>query len=266
VWTLVGTRGRPNCHHCGSGGSSNPWRQGYGRRGGARYARRSISVELQYCAAVHADWPRRSSPTIASIKPRQSGSKDSMWAVPAAQFQYKHRKSTANTPSENAINRSGAALRNTRPSMEAIVTRRKCRARTSRQSAGGHSGQVSPIESSTSRTAATTSSGETPNGGSWRAMTRARSRACGSARSCIQLVLVALTDRARLLQHRDRPAPQRPDRGPPFLRHQHRENFLPGTNPCGPSAVPAADTGHGFRVAVVPRVPAPRAPRRLSRV
>ena len=36
------------------------------------------------------------------------------------------------------------------------------------------------------RTSATACSGEKPHGGSWRAMTRARSRACGSVRSCIQ--------------------------------------------------------------------------------
>ncbi|MGY3532929.1 hypothetical protein ACVILK_003479 [Bradyrhizobium embrapense] len=50
----------------------------------------------------------------------------------------------------------------------------------------GHSGQVSPIESSTSRTAASAAPAETPIEGSRRAISKARSRACGSARSCIQ--------------------------------------------------------------------------------
>jgi hypothetical protein len=135
--------------------------------------------------------------------------------------------------------------------------------RTSRQSAGGHSGQVSPIESSTSRTAG---HGLARRDAERRIPGRDDEGALAGMRIGAVLhaaVLVALTDRASLLQHRDRPAPQRPDRGPPFLRHQHRENLLPGTNPCGPSAVPAADTGQGFRVAV-PRVAAPCAQWRLS--
>jgi hypothetical protein len=49
-----------------------------------------------------------------------------------------------------------------------------------------NSGQVSPIESSTSAIATAAASGETPDGGFWRAIAKARSRACGSARSCIQ--------------------------------------------------------------------------------
>ena len=51
--------------------------------------------------------------------------------------------------------------------------------------AGGHSGQVSPIESSTSAIA-TAAFARRPAGGSRRAMAKARSRACGSVRSCIQ--------------------------------------------------------------------------------
>ena len=51
---------------------------------------------------------------------------------------------------------------------------------------GGHSGQMSPIVSSMSRTAATARSGETPGGGSWRATRRARAQAWGSARSFVQ--------------------------------------------------------------------------------
>ena len=42
---------------------------------------------------------------------------------------------------------------------------------------GGHSGQVSPIDSRTFQTSATAASGEMPGGGSWRAMSVARSRA-----------------------------------------------------------------------------------------
>jgi hypothetical protein len=49
-----------------------------------------------------------------------------------------------------------------------------------------HSGHVSPIDSSTSRTSAAAASEETPRGGYLRATTTACSRACGSARSCIQ--------------------------------------------------------------------------------
>src|ERR1700726_2826354 len=45
---------------------------------------------------------------------------------------------------------------------------------------------MSPIEPSTSSTAAAASSGETPDGGSWRAAARARSRASGSPQSFIQ--------------------------------------------------------------------------------
>ena len=55
-----------------------------------------------------------------------------------------------------------------------------------RRSGGGHSGQLSPIESSTSATAPAAACGETPDGRSSRAMSKARSRASGSARSCIQ--------------------------------------------------------------------------------
>ena len=51
---------------------------------------------------------------------------------------------------------------------------------------GGHSGQASPIVSSPSRTSATAASVEMPAGGFSRAISKARSRACGSARSCIQ--------------------------------------------------------------------------------
>src|ERR1700726_3900610 len=39
-------------------------------------------------------------------------------------------------------------------------------------------------------------------------------------------VLLALADGAGIQQHRDRPALQRPDRGPPLLHHQDREAFL----------------------------------------
>ena len=49
-----------------------------------------------------------------------------------------------------------------------------------------HSGQVSPIESNTSRTAAIAASGARPCGGSCRAVSIARSRACGSVPSFIQ--------------------------------------------------------------------------------
>ena len=51
---------------------------------------------------------------------------------------------------------------------------------------GGHSGQVSPIESSTSFTAAIASSVDTSKSGFSSPMQRARSRAWGSSRSCIQ--------------------------------------------------------------------------------
>jgi hypothetical protein len=50
---------------------------------------------------------------------------------------------------------------------------------------GGHSGQVSPIESSTSTIAARASSGEMQGGGFVRPMSSARWRACGSVRSRI---------------------------------------------------------------------------------
>jgi DNA-binding Lrp family transcriptional regulator len=57
--------------------------------------------------------------------------------------------------------------------------------RSQLQSSGGHSGQASPIESSTSAIATAAACDETPGGGSVRAISNARSRACGSARSCI---------------------------------------------------------------------------------
>jgi len=50
----------------------------------------------------------------------------------------------------------------------------------------GHSGQVSPIESSTWRSSATASSGDKLVGGSCLARSKACSRACGSARSFAQ--------------------------------------------------------------------------------
>src|SRR5215213_3928844 len=53
------------------------------------------------------------------------------------------------------------------------------------QSDEGHSGQVSPIESSTSAIATPAACDEMPSGGSVRAIWNARLRACGSARSCI---------------------------------------------------------------------------------
>jgi hypothetical protein len=46
------------------------------------------------------------------------------------------------------------------------VESERFRAARSRPQSGGHSGQVSPIEASTSRTSATASSGATPDGGS----------------------------------------------------------------------------------------------------
>jgi hypothetical protein len=49
-----------------------------------------------------------------------------------------------------------------------------------------HSGQASPIESNTSRTAAIAASRDRPCGGSCRAVSIAGSRACGSVRSFIQ--------------------------------------------------------------------------------
>lgn len=52
--------------------------------------------------------------------------------------------------------------------------------------AGGHSGQVSPIEANTSRTSGTPSFEDRRGSGSCRAISKARSRACGSARSWIQ--------------------------------------------------------------------------------
>ncbi len=49
----------------------------------------------------------------------------------------------------------------------------------------------------------------------------------------------SLVDGTGLLQHRDRPAAQHPDRGPPFLVHQHRNRSLaPSTNPCRSPCVP----------------------------
>src|SRR6516225_8492148 len=62
-------------------------------------------------------------------------------------------------------------------------------------------------------------------------------------------VFLAFANGASFLQHRDRPALQRPDRRPPLLHHQHRDRSCAETNPFGPSAVPAANTWQGFGIA-----------------
>jgi hypothetical protein len=85
---------------------------------------------------------------------------------------------------------------------------------------------MSPIEPSTSSTAAVASSGETPDGGSWRAAARGAFAGIRITTVLHPAVLLALADGAGIQQHRDRPALQRPDRGPPLLHHQHREAFL----------------------------------------
>jgi hypothetical protein len=85
---------------------------------------------------------------------------------------------------------------------------------------------MSPIEPSTSSTAAAASSGETPDGGSWRAAARGAFAGIRITTVLHPAVLLALADGAGIQQHRDRPALQRPDRGPPLLHHQHREAFL----------------------------------------
>src|SRR5260221_8679715 len=54
----------------------------------------------------------------------------------------------------------------------------------------------------------------------------------------IRTLVADSADGAGLLQHRDGPAAQRPDRGPPFLHHQHRDRSCAETNPYGPSPVP----------------------------
>jgi hypothetical protein len=82
---------------------------------------------------------------------------------------------------------------------------------------------MSPIEPSTSSTAAVASSGETPDGGSWRAAARGAFAGIRITTVLHPAVLLALADGAGIQQHRDRPALQRPDRGPPLLHHQHRE-------------------------------------------
>jgi hypothetical protein len=81
--------------------------------------------------------------------------------------------------------------------------------------------------SKTSRTSAVAASRDKPGGGSCRAMSTARSRACGSARSCIH-PCSSLADSARFLQHGYRPATRRPDRRPSILRHQHGSTPLGG--------------------------------------
>jgi hypothetical protein len=45
---------------------------------------------------------------------------------------------------------------------------------------------MSPIDLSVSAIATAAAFADTPGGGSWRAISKARSQACGSARSCIQ--------------------------------------------------------------------------------
>src|ERR1700738_2404370 len=82
---------------------------------------------------------------------------------------------------------------------------------------------MSPIEPSTPSTAAAASSGETPDGGSWRAAARGAFAGIRITTVLHPAVLLALADGAGIQQHRDRPALQRPDRGPPLLHHQHRE-------------------------------------------
>src|SRR5258706_8288779 len=85
---------------------------------------------------------------------------------------------------------------------------------------------MSPIEPSTSSTAAAASSGETPDGGSWGAAARGAFAGIRITTVLHPAVLLALADGAGIQQHRDCPALQRPDRGPPLLHHQHREAFL----------------------------------------
>ena len=70
-------------------------------------------------------------------------------------------------------------------------------------------------------------------------------------------VVLAFLDSTSLVEHRDGPPAQRPDRGSPFLRHQHRD-LSAGTDPPGSHLFRAVSTGQGFRIAgsgAFPRVP-----------
>jgi hypothetical protein len=116
-------------------------------------------------------------------------------------------------------------------------------------SSGGHSGQVSPIEPSTSSTATAALSGDTSNGALSRAMSTARWRACGSARSFIQ----PCSSHSRIA-----PASSKTDIAhPSIVRNAGRRSLVISIeiSPRGtqyesldPPAVPAANTGQGFGI------------------
>ena len=82
---------------------------------------------------------------------------------------------------------------------------------------------MSPIEPSTSSTAAAAPSGETLDGGSWRVAAKGAFAGIRITTVLHPAVRLALADGAGIQQHLDCPALQRPDRGPPLLHHQHRE-------------------------------------------
>lgn len=97
-----------------------------------------------------------------------------------------------------------------------------------------------------------------PAGGSWRATSQARSRTCGSARSCIQPCSshsgIALTSCRTLIAQ---PRSVRIDGCLSFVIISI-ETASAGTNLCGPLTFRVANTRLGFRFAwarVFPRVP-----------
>ena len=130
-----------------------------------------------------------------------------------------------------------------------------------RAQAGGHSGQVSPIEPSTSSTKHIFDDGDRLVRGDTRRriLPSDQDRALAGVGIGVVLcpsVLFAFMDGTGLEQDRTGPSLDRPEGGP-FLPHQHRSR-LPcrrETNPSGPLIVPAANTRQGFRIAVAASFP-----------
>jgi hypothetical protein len=86
----------------------------------------------------------------------------------------------------------------------------------------GHSGQLSPIESSTSAIATAAACEETPRGRTLAGDIESALAGVWIGAVLHPAVLLTLVDGACFLQHRDCPAVERPDRGAPFNGPKHR--------------------------------------------
>jgi hypothetical protein len=130
--------------------SSSPRRAGFGPSYASRFSvdENRCSGSAVFSAVAASPWPRR------AVGPEE-GDRGEV-AKSAVQIQRNARRSRPIMPDTQLASFLDCST----------VESERFRAARSRPQSGGHSGQVSPIEASTSRTSATASSGVTPDGGS----------------------------------------------------------------------------------------------------